>query len=145
METLSLRMRRHIENTHAVIDYLSESPFVEKIFHPYLSDHPQHDLAAKLFPNGAGAVLSFNIKGGRAGGVKFIEGMRLFSHLANIGDAKSLVLHPASTTHSRMGEADLKKAGISGGLIRLSIGLEDFHDIKTDLDSGLGAVKRLLK
>ena len=145
IETLSLRMHRHITNTHAVIDYLSESPFVEKIFHPYLDDHPQHDLAARLFPEGAGAVLSFNIKGGRDAGRKFIENMSLFSHLANIGDAKSLVLHPASTTHSRMSEDDLIRAGISPGLIRLSVGLEDFDDIKADLDSGLRAVKRLLK
>jgi O-acetylhomoserine (thiol)-lyase len=145
METLSLRMRRHIDNTHAVIDYLSESPFVEKIFHPYLPDHPQHDLAATLFPDGAGAVLSFNIKGGRDAGRKVIGDMRLFSHLANIGDAKSLVLHPASTTHSRMSEEDLIKAGISPGLIRLSIGLEDIDDIKADLDTGFRAVKRLLK
>ena len=145
IETLSLRMQRHIENTHAVIDYLSESPYVEKIFHPYLADHPQHDLAKRLFPQGAGAVLSFNIKGGRNGGRKFIEAMRLFSHLANIGDAKSLVLHPASTTHSRMSEDDLLKAGISPGLIRLSIGLEDFDDLKADLNAGFSAVKRLLK
>ncbi len=145
IETLSLRMQRHIENTHAVIDYLNESPFVEKIFHPYLADHPQHDLAARLFSDGAGAVLSFNIKGGRDAGRKFIENMSLFSHLANIGDAKSLVLHPASTTHSRMTEDDLIKAGISPGLIRLSIGLEDFQDLKDDMDSGFRAVKRLLK
>lgn len=145
IETLSLRMQRHIDNTHAVIDYLETSPFVEKIFHPYLADHPQHDLATRLFPRGAGAVLSFNIKGGRNAGRKFIEGMNLFSHLANIGDAKSLVLHPASTTHSRMSEEDLIKAGISPGLIRLSIGLEDFHDIKADIDSGFSAVKRLLR
>ena len=97
------------------------------------------------FQRGAGAVLSFTIKGGREAGRGFIEGMSLFSHLANIGDAKSLVLHPASTTHSRMNEEDLLKAGISPGLIRLSIGLEDFHDLKDDLEAGFRAVKRLLK
>lgn len=144
IETLSLRMDRHIQNTHTVIDYLAESPFVEKIYHPYLSSHPQHKLARRLFPSGAGAVLSFEIKGGREAGRAFIEALELFSHLANIGDAKSLVLHPASTTHSRMSEEDLLAAGISPGLVRLSIGLEDFHDLKADLDNGFRAAKRVV-
>ncbi len=145
IETLSLRMQKHIENTHAVIDYLNENPLVEKIFHPYLKGHPQHKLVKKLFPKGAGAVLSFELKGGRQAGRTLIENMSLFSHLANIGDAKSLVLHPATTTHSRMSEEDLLKAGISPGLIRLSMGLEDFHDLRADLDAGFRAVKRLFK
>jgi len=107
-----------------------------------LEAHPDHDLANQLLPKGAGAVFSFTIKGGRSAGIKFIEKLNLFSHLANVGDAKSLVIHPASTTHHRMDSAALEKAGISEGLIRLSIGLEDADDLLADLKSGLRASQR---
>ena len=110
--------------------------------HPSLASHPDHELAKRLLPKGAGAVLSFEIKGGREAGIRFIEGLKVFSHLANVGDAKSLVIHPASTTHHRMDDAALKAAGISEGLVRLSVGLEDSGDLIKDLKSGLRAAAK---
>src|SRR6266481_6344325 len=124
IETLHLRMPRHVENTRAVVAFLASHPVVEKILYPEIPDHPDHELAKKLLPKGAGAVFSFEIKGGRASGKTFIEALRVFSHLANVGDAKSLVIHPATTTHYRMSDADLERAGITAGTVRLSIGLE---------------------
>ncbi len=117
-------MQRHMENTRSVVEFLEQQEQVESVNHPMLEAHPDHDLAKQLLPKGAGAVFSFTIKGGRQAGINFIEKLNLFSHLANVGDAKSLVIHPASTTHHRMDSAALEKAGISEGLIRLSIGLE---------------------
>ena len=139
METLPLRMQRHIENTQAVIEFLMEQEEVEWLNHPALVSHPDHALAKTLLPKGCGAVFSFGIKGGREAGIKFIESLDVFSHLANVGDAKSLVIHPASTTHHRMDAKALEKAGISEGLIRLSIGLEDVSDLRADLKRGLRA------
>ena len=139
METLPLRMQRHIENTQAVIEFLMEQEEVEWLNHPALVSHPDHALAKTLLPKGCGAVFSFGIKGGREAGIKFIESLDVFSHLANVGDAKSLVIHPASTTHHRMDAKALEKAGISEGLIRLSIGLEDVSDLTADLKRGLRA------
>jgi len=142
METLPLRMQRHMSNTETVVRFLVEQDQVDWVNHPLLSDHPDHELAKKLHPKGSSAVFSFGIKGGRAAGIKFIESLDLFSHLANVGDAKSLVIHPASTTHHRMDPEALDAAGISEGLIRLSIGLEDPDDLLADLRKGLRASQR---
>ncbi len=145
VETLSLRMQRHMENTAAVIAFLREQEEVSWIAHPSLPDHPDHDLAAELLPRGAGAVLSFGLKGGRDAGRAFIEGLSLLSHLANVGDAKTLVIHPASTTHQQMDAAALEAAGIGEDLVRLSVGLEDAADIIADLKGGLRAARRAAK
>ena len=143
METLPLRMARHIANTRRVVEFLSMQKEVERVHHPDEPTHPDHELAAKLYPKGCSAILSFEIKGGREAGRKFIESLTLFSHLANIGDAKSLVIHPATTTHFRMDDEALKAAGITGGTIRLSIGLEHPDDLLEDLARGLKASQRV--
>ena len=137
IETLSLRMARHMENAEQIANFLSEQAGVLSVLHPCLPSHPDYELAKKLLPRGAGAVMSFEIAGGREAGVRFIEGLKIFSHLANVGDAKSLVIHPASTTHHRMDAEALVAAGISEGMIRLSIGLEDAADLIKDLKAGL--------
>jgi len=137
VETLHLRMPRHVESTRKVVAFLSTHPGVVKVIYPELPDHPDHALAKKLLPLGCGAVFSFEIKGGRPAGKRFIEALRVFSHLANVGDAKSLVIHPATTTHYRMSDADLKRAGITAGTVRLSVGLEDPPDLIDDLDRAL--------
>ena len=142
IETLHLRMPRHVESTRKVVGFLSANSFVEKILYPEIPDHPDHALAKKLLPRGCGAVFSFDIKGGREAGRRFIESLRVFSHLANVGDAKSLVIHPASTTHYRMSDADLRKAGIGTGTIRLSIGLEDVEDLMADLERALAVAAK---
>ncbi len=133
VETLSLRMQRHIDNTRKIVEFLKSSDGVEGVIYPELPEHPDHQLAKKLLPKGCGAVFSFGLKGGRPAGRKFIETLRVFSHLANVGDAKSLVIHPASTTHHRMDAAALEAAGITEGTIRLSVGLEDPQDLIDDL------------
>ncbi len=137
LETLPLRMERHVANTRKVIEFLISNPAVESVSYPELSSHPDHDLAQRLLPRGAGAVFTFAIKGGRPAGRKFIESLKVFSHLANVGDAKSLVIHPASTTHFRMDDAALAAGGIGPGTIRLSIGLEDPQDLIDDLSGAL--------
>ena len=142
IETLHLRMPRHVENTREVVRYLSSHPLVEKVLYPENPDHPDHALARRLLPRGCGAVFSFNMKGGRAAGRAFIESLRVFSHLANVGDAKSLVIHPATTTHYRMSDEDLKRAGITAGTVRLSIGLEDPADLVEDLERALRAAQK---
>ena len=142
IETLHLRMPRHVESTRKVVAFLAAHAQVEKVLYPENPDHPDHALAKKLLPQGCGAVFSFDIKGGREAGRKFIEALRVFSHLANVGDAKSLVIHPASTTHYRMADADLKKAGIGPGTIRLSIGLEDAEDLMQDLERALAVAAK---
>ena len=142
VETLSLRMDRHVANTRRVIDLLDTHEAVEWIRHPEHPSHPAHELAARLYPHGAGAILSFGVAGGREAGRRFIEAVRLASHLANVGDAKTLVIHPASTTHQQMSAADLEAAGVSENLIRLSVGLEDPEDICRDLDQALRASQR---
>ncbi len=141
-ETLSMRMQRHIENTRAVVEFLSANDAVESVAYPELPDHPDRELAAKLLPNGSTAVFSFELKGGRDAGRRFIERLQLFSHLANVGDAKSLVIHPATTTHGRMDSDALREAGISEGLVRLSIGLEDKRDLIGDLGAALKASQK---
>ena len=137
VETLHLRMPRHVENARKVVHFLSSHSSVEKVIYPELPEHPDYELCRKLLPKGAGAVFSFAIKGGRAAGKKFIESLRVFSHLANVGDAKSLVIHPATTTHYRMSDEDLQRSGIGAGTVRLSIGLEDAQDLIDDLDRSL--------
>jgi len=137
IETLALRMQRHVANATAVAEFLAGQPSVSGVTYPALPDHPDHALAARLLPHGSGAVFSFELRGGRAAGRKFIESLSVFSHLANVGDAKSLVIHPASTTHSRMDADALAAAGISEGLVRLSIGLEDPADLIEDLSRAL--------
>ena len=137
LETLPIRMARHVENTRAVVRHLAAHEAVASVSYPELEDHPDRELAARLLPSGAGAVFSFELKGGRAAGRAFIESLTLFSHLANVGDAKSLVIHPASTTHHRMDAAALAAAGIGEGMVRLSIGLEDARDLIDDLDRAL--------
>jgi O-acetylhomoserine (thiol)-lyase len=139
METLPIRMARHVENTRTLVAFLRDHPMVESVGYPELPGHPDHELAARLLPRGCGAVFTFNLRGTREHGRRFIETLRLFSHLANVGDAKSLVIHPASTTHFRMSPDDLRKAGIGEGTIRLSVGLEDAADLVEDLGRALHA------
>ncbi len=139
IETLPLRMGRHVENTRKVVAFLAGHALVESVGYPELPSHPDHALARSLLPHGCGAVFSFNLKGTRAQGRRFIETLKLFSHLANVGDAKSLVIHPASTTHFRMTPEDLVKAGITEGTIRLSVGLEHADDLVEDLSRALHA------
>jgi O-acetylhomoserine (thiol)-lyase len=137
LETLPLRMARHVANAQAVAVFLATQPLVDKVGYPGLPSHPDHALAQRLLPRGAGAVFSFDLNGSRDQGRAFIESLKLFSHLANVGDAKSLVIHPASTTHFRMDDAALRSAGIGPGTIRLSIGLEDPADLIDDLKRAL--------
>jgi O-acetylhomoserine (thiol)-lyase len=142
METLPLRMARHIENTRKIVAFLHTADNVEWVNYPELSDHPDHELAKRLLPRGSGAVFSFGIKGGYPAGRRFIESLSLFSHLANVGDAKSLVIHPASTTHHRVDPEVLRAAGISEEMIRLSVGLEDPDDLIQDLSRALHAARK---
>ncbi len=142
VETLPLRMRRHVENTTAVIEFLEENEAVSWVSHPSVSSHPDHELAKELLPKGAGAILSFGITGGREAGRRFIENVQLASHVANVGDAKTLVIHPASTTHQQLSAEDLAAAGVGEDLIRLSVGLEDPEDIINDLARALRASQK---
>ena len=142
IETLPLRMERHVANTRRIVQFLAAHPMVQHVGHPELESHPSHALAQRLLPRGCGAVFSFDIKGSRAQGRAFIESLKLFSHLANVGDCRSLVIHPASTTHFRMDDAALAQAGITPGTIRLSIGLEDADDLIEDLKRALKAAEK---
>src|SRR5688572_19069204 len=142
IETLPLRMQRHIDNTRKVVAFLDSHEGVESVVYPELASHPDHELARKLLPRGCGAVFTFGIKGGRAAGRRFIDALRVFSHLANVGDAKSLVIHPATTTHYRMDETALRASGIGPGTVRLSVGLEDADDLIEDLSRALYASQK---
>lgn len=142
VETLPLRMKGHVENTARVVDFLAANPAVAWVSHPRRPDHPDHDLAQTLLPRGAGSIVSFGVKGGRDGGRKFIEACKLASHLANVGDAKTLVIHPASTTHQQMTPEQLAAAGVGEDMIRLSVGLEAAEDIIADLAQALRAATR---
>jgi O-acetylhomoserine (thiol)-lyase len=142
IETLGVRMDRHMQNTAAVLDFLSNNNAVDWVLHPSLESHPDHELAKQLLPRGAGSIVSFGIKGGRPAGRKFIESLRLISHLANVGDAKTLVIHPASTTHQQMDAAQLAAAGIGEELVRLSVGIEAAQDITDDLGQALRASQK---
>jgi len=139
VETLSLRMDRHVANAEAVAKHLQGHKDVSWVMHPSLSSHPDHARAKKYLPKGAGSILGFGIKGGMEAGQKFINNLKLFSHLANVGDAKSLAIHPASTTHSQLTEDEMTTAGVSSDFIRLSVGIEDLDDILWDLDQALSA------
>ncbi len=141
IETLSLRVERHVENTLKVVDFLSKNPLVEKVNHPSLPDHPDHALYEKYFPNGGGSIFTFNIKGGREEAWKFIDSLKIFSLLANVADVKSLVIHPASTTHSQLSDEELADQGIGQNTIRLSIGTENIDDIIEDLENGFAAIR----
>ncbi|HEX7156297.1 MAG TPA: O-acetylhomoserine aminocarboxypropyltransferase [Burkholderiaceae bacterium] len=142
VETLPLRMQRHVENTRHVVAMLAAHPMVESVAYPELASHPDRELARRLLPRGCGAVFSFELKGGREAGRRFVESLRVFSHLANVGDAKSLVIHPGSTTHFRVPDAELRASGIMPGTIRLSIGLEDPDDLVDDLEQALKAARK---
>ena len=142
IETLSVRMNRHVDNTREIVNFLMEHPQVDRVGYPELEGHPDQSLAATLLPKGCGAVFSFDLSGGRPAGIAFVDALNVFSHLANIGDAKSLVIHPASTTHHRMNAEALAAGGIGEGTIRLSIGLEDVKDLIADLKQGLRAASK---
>ena len=142
IETLPLRMARHMSNTEQVVRFLASHPLVSRVGHPLLEDHPSHALAQRLLPRGAGSVFSFDLRGSRAQGAAFVDALKVFSHLANVGDCRSLVIHPASTTHFRMSDEDLAQAGIAQGSIRLSIGLEDPADLIDDLKRALKAAEK---
>jgi O-acetylhomoserine (thiol)-lyase len=142
IETLPVRMQRHVSNALQIAQFLEAHPMVSSVSYPALDSHPDHALAMRLMPRGCGAVFSFDLKGNRAAGRRFVESLRLFSHLANVGDARSLVIHPASTTHFRMSTEALAAAGISEGTLRLSIGLEDPDDLITDLKAAFRAAER---
>jgi len=145
IETLSLRMDKHLSNTKEMLDYLQNHDLVSWVNHPDLPSHSSHELAKKYLPKGAGSIISFGIKGGREAGKTFIENVELASHLANVGDAKTLIIHPASTTHSRIDADALVAAGITEDMIRLSVGLEDVDDITADFENGFRAAKRTVK
>ena len=141
LETLSLRLERHVSNALKVVEYLSKHPQVQKVNHPVLESHPQHALYKKYFPLGAGSIFTFEIKGGKDAAWKFIDNLKIFSLLANVADVKSLVIHPATTTHSQLSEAELADQGITQSTIRLSIGTEHIDDIIADLDNAFKAAK----
>ena len=143
IETLPLRMEKHLSNTKEILEYLSTHEQVSWVNRPDLPSHPSHNLAKKYLPKGAGSIISFGVKGGREAGKTFIENVQLASHLANVGDAKTLIIHPATTTHSRIDAEALVAAGITEDMIRLSIGLEDIGDINADFDNGFRAVKNI--
>ena len=140
METLSLRLERHAENAKKVVEFLSTHPQVEKVNHPSLPGHPDHALYKKYFPNGGASIFTFEIKGGQAEAHKFIDNLEIFSLLANVADVKSLVIHPATTTHSQLSPEELLDQGIKPNTIRLSIGTEHIDDIIADLEKGFAAV-----
>ena len=144
IETLGLRMDRHIQTTREIVSFLNKHDAVVSVSYPELDNHPDYKLAQKILPNGCGAVFTFELKGGKKAGQAFIENLHIFSHLANVGDSKSLVIQPSSTTHHRMDASALEKAGISEGTVRLSVGLEDVEDLKEDLEIGLkSAIKSI--
>jgi O-acetylhomoserine (thiol)-lyase len=144
METLPLRMARHMSNTQKVVEFLAAHPFVSRVGHPMLPSHPSHNLANTLLPRGAGSVFSFDLKGSRNQGKAFVETLKIFSHLANVGDCRSLVIHPASTTHFRMTDDAMAAGGITQGTIRLSIGLEDPDDLLEDLKRALKVAEKTI-
>jgi O-acetylhomoserine (thiol)-lyase len=137
LETLPVRMKRHVETAHEVARFLQTHEAVRWVAHPDLESHPDRELAARVLPRGAGAIMAFGIEGGRSAAVRFIESLELFSHLANVGDLRSLVIHPASTTHRQLDDRQLEEAGVGPELVRLSIGLEDPDDLIADLSRAL--------
>ena len=145
METLPLRMQRHMDNTEKMLAFLSQSDAVAWVRHPLRTDHPGHEIAKRMMPRGAGSIIVFGLKGGREAGRAFIESVELASHLANVGDAKTLVIHPASTTHSHISAEAMIEGGLSDDMIRLSVGLEDFDDLRADFETGFRAAAKLAK
>ena len=145
IETLSLRMDKHLTNTKAMLDYLINHKQVTWVNHPDLQSHSSHELANKYLPKGAGSIISFGVEGGRDAGRAFIENVQLASHLANVGDAKTLIIHPATTTHSRIDASALVAAGITEDMVRLSVGLENIEDLKADFENGFRAAKKIAK
>ena len=143
VETLSLRLERHVENTLKVVEYLKNHPLVQKVNHPSLPDHPDHEVYKRFFPQGGGSIFTFEIKGGQEEAWAFIDHLKIFSLLANVADVKSLVIHPASTTHSQLSAEELEDQGIRPSTIRLSIGTEHIDDILADLETGFEAVRQL--
>ena len=143
LETLPLRMQRHMDNTAAMLEFLTSHDAVAWVKHPTLPDHPSHQLVQRMLPRGAGSIIVFGLKGGRAAGKAFIEAVELASHLANVGDAKTLVIHPASTTHSHISAEAMVEGGLSDDMIRLSVGLEDINDITADFELGFRAAARV--
>jgi O-acetylhomoserine (thiol)-lyase len=139
LETLSLRVRQHVSNTRSIVDFLQKHPAVDWVSYPELPESPYKPLAEKYFPKGTGSIFTFGIKGGAETGIKFIKALELFSLLANVADAKSLVIHPASTTHAQLNPEQQLSAGVKPELIRLSVGLEDVEDLIADLDQALNA------
>ena len=135
IETLSLRVERHVENALKVVEYLKKHPKVRKVNHPSLPEHPDHALYQRYFPRGGGSIFTFELEGGQEAAFRFIDSLRIFSLLANVADAKSLVIHPASTTHSQMNAEELAASGITPGMVRLSIGLEHINDLLADLEN----------
>ena len=143
LETLPIRMERHISNTKILLEFLQSSEEVAWVTHPDLPDHPDHELASRILPKGAGSIVVFGVKGGREAGAAFINSVQLASHLANVGDAKTLVIHPASTTHAQMDSDTMKQAGLTEDMIRLSVGLEDADDLITDLKQALRIAEKV--
>ena len=139
IETLHVRLERHVQHAQALAEWLQKHPAVEWVNYPGLPGHPHHELAKKYLPKGAGAILGFGVRGGKDAGVKFINNVKLASHLANVGDAKTLVIHPASTTHSQLTEQEQLSTGVTPEYVRVSVGIEDIEDIKADLDQALRA------
>jgi O-acetylhomoserine (thiol)-lyase len=142
LETLSLRIERHVSNAQILAQWLESRPEVERVNYASLPSNKYHSLASKYAPKGSGSVLSFEIKGGIEAGKKFVEALTLHSHVANIGDVRSLVIHPASTTHSQLSEQEQLTAGVTPGLIRLSVGIENIDDIKADIEGGFAAISK---
>ena len=142
IETLSVRMDKHLSNTKKMLEYLSNHEGVEWVAHPDLPDHPDHKIVKKILPKGAGSIIAFGVKGGRAAGESFINAVKLASNLANVGDSKTLVIHPASTTHAQMDAETMKLAGLTEDMIRLSVGIEDIDDIIDDFENGFRAAKK---
>ena len=140
-ETLSLRLERHAENTKKVVEFLKNHPKVQKVNHPSLPDHPDHALYERYFPNGGASIFTFEIKGGQEAAFRFIDNLEIFSLLANVADVKSLVIHPATTTHAQLTEEELLDQGITPSTIRLSIGTEHIDDILADLEQGFAAIR----
>jgi O-acetylhomoserine (thiol)-lyase len=141
IETLSVRMDKHLSNTKKMLKYLSNHEGVEWVAHPDLPDHPDYKISKKILPKGAGSIIAFGVKGGRAAGEAFINAVKLASNLANVGDSKTLVIHPASTTHAQMDAETMKLAGLTEDMIRLSVGIEDVDDIVGDFENGFRAAK----
>ena len=144
LETLPIRMERHMTNTQKLLEFLQAREEVAWVAHPSLPEHPDYELATRILPKGAGSIVSFGVRGGREAGAAFINSVQLASHLANVGDSKTLVIHPASTTHAQMDSETMKQAGLTEDMIRISVGLEDANDLIADLKQALGVAAKVM-